>query len=75
MVSINPGPGDELGIQVVDGLHQLGLYTCLFLKRAKRVDLPVVQSNKFDLVRTQTAPTLGLTVPASPLALADELIE
>jgi hypothetical protein len=41
------------GSNIVDGFHQLGLYTGLFLKGAKPADLPVVQSNKFDLVRTQ----------------------
>ena len=51
------------GSNIVDGFDQLGLYTGLFLKGAKPADLPVVQSNKFDLVGTQTARTLGLSVP------------
>jgi putative tryptophan/tyrosine transport system substrate-binding protein len=60
----------------VDGFHQLGLYyTGRFLKGAKPADLPVVQSNKVDLVRTQTARTLGLPVPDKLLAVAEAMIE
>jgi putative tryptophan/tyrosine transport system substrate-binding protein len=64
------------GSNLADGWRQLGLHTGRVLKGAKPAELPVVQSTKFELViNAQTARMLSLTVPASLLAIADEVIE
>ena len=64
------------GTNLIDAARQIGVYTGNILKGAKPDELPVQQAVKFDFVINRgTATLLGIDVPPTLLAIADEVIE